>query len=104
MGFVGLPSNPIHASSLSHPGSLDCLVTGLPKDHLPHLITDLLPIVNEITGLLSAHHFRSFVLENADYGFGLRTLLCTLATERNSAATRSNSELTWRLMCFAHAT
>jgi hypothetical protein len=39
-------------------------ITGILSDHLAHLVRQLLPVVNEISSLLSRHHFRALLFEN----------------------------------------
>src|ERR1700693_5936414 len=62
------------------PVVLDRLVPGVQGNHLPHLITDLLPVVNEVAGLVPAHYFGSLVFEYRDNAFGTGALPVILFT------------------------
>ena len=60
---------PLHNERGVHTGTaltmttlcLERLVAGIVKYHLAHLITDLLPVVNEVAGLFFAHYFSALV-------------------------------------------
>ena len=43
---------------------LDGFVPDISQDHAPHLIVQLLPVVDEITGLLVPHHLGALVFED----------------------------------------
>jgi hypothetical protein len=58
--------------------ALDCPIAGLATYHLPHLITDLLPVANEVAGLFPAHHFCAQCFQNRNNGFCIGALLVTL--------------------------
>src|SRR5581483_6927081 len=51
--------------------ALDRLIARVAEDHLPHLVADFLPVVNEVSGLLLTHDFRALLLENAEHRFGV---------------------------------
>ena len=45
-----------------HPMSFDRQITGILGDHAPHLISQLLPVMDEIAGLIFRHHLSPFFL------------------------------------------
>jgi hypothetical protein len=62
----------------------DRLVAGILEYHLPYLITDFLPFVNEVAGLLSAHYFNALVFEDGDNRFRIGALAATLSIGNQS--------------------
>ena len=46
------------------------LVPGILKDHLSHLVINLLPLTDEVSRLVVCHHRRPFLLENHQNRFG----------------------------------
>jgi hypothetical protein len=67
--FAFAESGMMLASSIT----FDRLIASVMEDHLPDLIADLLPVVNEVTGLFSAHNFNALVFEDGDNRFGIAT-------------------------------
>jgi hypothetical protein len=43
--------------------ALDCLATGILKNHLPQLIPELLPIVDEMACIIPSHYLGAFLLK-----------------------------------------
>jgi hypothetical protein len=54
--------------------SLDHLVSVILADHLPYLVAYLLPIVNEIARLASAHYISSLLFEDRENGFRIGSI------------------------------
>jgi hypothetical protein len=52
--------------------------------HLPDLIADLLPVVNEVASLFSAHYFNALVFEDGDNRFRIGALAATLSIGNQS--------------------
>ena len=86
--------------------ALDRLIPRILTDQQFYLITDLLPIMNEVACFSSAHHVGPLVFENGDNRFRIAALVVILssAIDQKSLLTRSNSLFTWSLMRPAHST
>jgi hypothetical protein len=52
----------------------DRLVAEIVEYHLPDLIADLLPVVNEVASLFSAHYLGTLVFEDGDDRFRIGAL------------------------------
>src|SRR5690349_7029323 len=63
---------------------LDGLISGILANHLAYLITDLLPVANEIACTFHAHHLRALVFENQNYRFRIGAFLVTLSISDRS--------------------
>jgi hypothetical protein len=53
--------------------------TGIVEDHLPYLIADPLPVVNEVARLYLAHNFSALVFEHGDDRFRILALMVLLS-------------------------
>jgi hypothetical protein len=56
-------------SSSCPPIALDRLIAGIVKNHLSHLFTDLLPVVNVEDGLFPHHDGSALIFKNRENGF-----------------------------------
>jgi hypothetical protein len=61
------------------PVAPDRLVPVVLEYQLPHLVADLLPVMNEVASLRSAHDFSSLLFQNCDdrLGIGSRSVALT---------------------------
>ena len=68
------------------------LIPGIVTDHLPYLITDLLPVANEVAGLFPAQYFNAFLFEDRDDGFRIASLTGVLPIRNRSEGRRNPIE------------